>query len=55
MLTRRTFLRGALAVPAAAALGGCAGTVVQPGDLSRLRILVPASPGGGWDTTSREL
>lgn len=54
-LSRRTLLKGALALPAAAALGGCAGTVVQAGDLSRLRILVPASPGGGWDTTSREL
>jgi putative tricarboxylic transport membrane protein len=54
-LSRRTLLKGALAIPAGLVLGGCAGTVVQAGDLSRLRILVPASPGGGWDTTSREL
>ncbi|MGY1734655.1 hypothetical protein [Geodermatophilus sp. SYSU D00684] len=32
---------------------GCAGTVVQPGDLSRLRLMAPAGPGGGWDTTAR--
>ncbi|MGY5885000.1 Bug family tripartite tricarboxylate transporter substrate binding protein [Modestobacter lacusdianchii] len=54
-LTRRSFLAGALAAPALGALAGCAGTVVQPGDLSRLRLMVPASPGGGWDTTARVL
>jgi putative tricarboxylic transport membrane protein len=54
-LSRRSMLKGLLAIPAGAVVGGCAGTVVQTGDLSRLRILVPASPGGGWDTTSREL
>ena len=56
-LTRRSFLAGALAgavaTPVLGALGGCAGTVVQPGDLSRLRVMAPASPGGGWDTTAR--
>jgi putative tricarboxylic transport membrane protein len=52
-LTRRSFLAGALAAPALATLAACAGTVVQPGDLSRLRIMAPASPGGGWDTTAR--
>lgn len=51
-LSRRTLLAGALAAPA---LVGCAGTVVQPGDLSRLRIMAPASPGGGWDTTARTM
>ncbi|MGY1818544.1 Bug family tripartite tricarboxylate transporter substrate binding protein [Geodermatophilus sp. SYSU D00663] len=56
-LSRRSFLAGTVAAPAlaaaAGALGGCAGTVVQPGDLSRLRLMAPASPGGGWDTTAR--
>ena len=41
----------AVVVPTA----GCAGTVAQTGDLSRIRIMAPASPGGGWDTTSRVL
>jgi putative tricarboxylic transport membrane protein len=54
-LTRRSFLAGAVAAPVLAGLGACAGTVVQPGDLSRLRIMAPASPGGGWDTTARVL
>jgi putative tricarboxylic transport membrane protein len=56
VLTRRSFLAGLVAAPAVgalASLSGCAGTVVQPGDLSRLRIMAPASPGGGWDTTAR--
>ncbi|GAB2585577.1 Bug family tripartite tricarboxylate transporter substrate binding protein [Microlunatus antarcticus] len=53
-LSRRTFLAGALSTTALAATG-CAGTVAQPGDLSRLRIMSPASPGGGWDTTARLL
>lgn len=58
MLTRRSFLAGVVAAPALGALGslaGCAGTVVRPGDLSRLRIMAPASPGGGWDTTARTM
>ena len=54
-ISRRSFLAGAVAAPALAALAGCAGTVVQPGDLSRLRVMAPASPGGGWDTTARVL
>ena len=53
-LTRRRLLAGALAAPVPAATG-CAGTVVRPGDLSRLRIMAPASLGGGWDTTARLL
>ena len=53
-LSRRTFLAGALSTTALAA-SGCAGTVAKPGDLSRLRIMAPASPGGGWDTTARLL
>ncbi|KQS59140.1 C4-dicarboxylate ABC transporter substrate-binding protein [Geodermatophilus sp. Leaf369] len=48
-------MAGALALPALSALSACAGTVVSPGDLSRLRMMVPASPGGGWDTTARTL
>ncbi|HEU5484900.1 MAG TPA: tripartite tricarboxylate transporter substrate binding protein [Microlunatus sp.] len=51
-ISRRTLLAGAVGVPMMA-LAGCAGTVAQPGDLSRLRIMAPASPGGGWDTTAR--
>jgi putative tricarboxylic transport membrane protein len=54
ILTRRSFLAGALAAPVLT-LTGCAGTVARPGDLSRLRIMAPASPGGGWDTTARLL
>ena len=53
-LSRRSFLAGA-AGASAVALGGCAGTVAKPGDLSRLRIMAPASPGGGWDTSARLL
>jgi len=52
--SRRTLLQGALST-SALALAGCAGTVAQPGDLSRLRIMAPAAPGGGWDTTARLL
>jgi putative tricarboxylic transport membrane protein len=52
-VSRRSFLAGALAAPVLTTLAGCAGTVVQPGDLSRLRVMAPASPGGGWDTTAR--
>lgn len=37
------------------AMAACAGTVTREGDLSRVRIMAPASPGGGWDTTSRVL
>ncbi len=51
---RRGFLAGAVALPALG-LAGCAGTVTRPGDLSRLRIMAPASTGGGWDTTARTL
>jgi putative tricarboxylic transport membrane protein len=54
VVSRRTVLAGALGLPVLAATG-CAGTVAQPGDLSRLRIMAPASPGGGWDTTARLL
>jgi len=54
VVSRRTVLAGALSLPVLGA-AGCAGTVAQPGDLSRLRIMAPASPGGGWDTTARLL
>ncbi|MET0695177.1 MAG: tripartite tricarboxylate transporter substrate-binding protein [Propionibacteriaceae bacterium] len=53
-VSRRTVLLGTLGAPVLA-LTGCAGTVAKPGDLSRLRIMAPASPGGGWDTTARLL
>ena len=53
-LSRRGFLAGALGTTALAATA-CAGTVAKPGDLSRLRVMAPASPGGGWDTTARLL
>ena len=53
-VSRRTLLAGAMGT-SALALTGCAGTVAQPGDLSRLRVMAPASPGGGWDTTARLL
>jgi putative tricarboxylic transport membrane protein len=52
-LSRRSVLAGALSIPVLAAAGGCAGTVASRGDLSRLRLMAPASPGGGWDTTAR--
>jgi putative tricarboxylic transport membrane protein len=54
-MSRRAVLGAAIGGPVAWALGGCAGTVVRPGDLNRLRIMAPAGPGGGWDTTSRVL
>ncbi|HET6392793.1 MAG TPA: tripartite tricarboxylate transporter substrate binding protein [Blastococcus sp.] len=54
-VSRRSFLAGAVVAPVLGGLAGCAGTVVQPGDLSRLRVMAPASPGGGWDTTARVL
>lgn len=53
-ITRRAVLTGALGA-SVAAVTGCAGTTQKPGDLSRLRMMVPASPGGGWDTTARLL
>ena len=53
-VSRRTLLAGALSAPVLAATG-CAGTIATRGDLSRLRIMAPASPGGGWDTTARAM
>lgn len=53
-LSRRSVLATTMGA-AGAALTGCAGTVTKPGDLSRLRLMAPASPGGGWDTTARLL
>lgn len=52
-VSRRTLLAGGLSLPVLAATGACAGTVARRGDLSRLRVMAPASPGGGWDTTAR--
>jgi putative tricarboxylic transport membrane protein len=53
-MTRRNLALGVILV-CALVLSGCAGTVAGKGDLSRIRIMAPASPGGGWDTTSRVL
>lgn len=51
---RRTALALSILI-AVAPVTACAGTVVRAGDLSRVRIMAPASPGGGWDTTSRTM
>ncbi len=53
-MTRRNHLLGVI-LACALLFSGCAGTVTGQGDLSRIRIMAPASPGGGWDTTSRVL
>ena len=55
IVSRRVLLAAAAGAPFAGAVSGCAGTVVRPGDLNRLRVMAPAGPGGGWDTTSRIL
>lgn len=44
-----------VALPLVLLATACAGTVTREGDLSRVRIMAPAAPGGGWDTTSRVL
>lgn len=49
MLTRRTLLGTGLAVPILG-LAGCADRTVDP-----LRLMVPNTPGGGYDTTARIL
>ncbi|GAB3995422.1 tripartite tricarboxylate transporter substrate-binding protein [Glycomyces albus] len=55
-LRRRAFLSAAAAVPAAAAASACGATADDGGSggpLSGLRIMVPNTPGGGYDTTAR--
>src|SRR4051794_3708052 len=39
---------------ATAACGGSGGSGSSSAPLTRLRIMAPADPGGGWDSTSRE-
>lgn len=56
---RRAFLSAAAAVPVAAAASAC-GLTADSGDsdsgpLTGLRIMVPNSPGGGYDTTARSI
>ena len=49
-MDRATFLKSLAALAAA---GAVPGTWAQPG--ANLKVLIPASPGGGWDTTGRAL
>jgi len=55
---RRAFLTAAAAAPVAAAASAC-GLTADDGDaggpLTGLRIMVPNSPGGGYDTTARSI
>lgn len=59
MATRKSVLVMGVAVATALALGGCGATAGQdePGEdgkpVAGLRIMVPNSPGGGYDTTAR--
>ncbi|MBO3735875.1 Bug family tripartite tricarboxylate transporter substrate binding protein [Glycomyces niveus] len=56
---RRAFLSAAAAVPVAAAASACGLTAEEGGSdggpLTGLRIMVPNSPGGGYDTTARSI
>jgi putative tricarboxylic transport membrane protein len=55
---RRALLGAAAAVPALAAASACGLTADDGGDggpLAGLRIMVPNSPGGGYDTTARSI
>ncbi|WP_205324652.1 tripartite tricarboxylate transporter substrate binding protein [Glycomyces sp. YM15] len=57
---RRAFLSAAAAVPALAAASACGVTADDAGGdgggpLTGLRIMVPNSPGGGYDTTARSI
>jgi putative tricarboxylic transport membrane protein len=55
---RRAFLSAAAAVPALAAASACGLTAENgsgDGPLTGLRIMVPNSPGGGYDTTARSI
>lgn len=53
MLHRRTILKALGATGLAAGLAHA--TAADAQTLEKLRILVPAAPGGGWDTTGRTL
>ncbi|MCH7229659.1 hypothetical protein L0U85_02100 [Glycomyces sp. L485] len=56
---RRAFLSAAAAVPVAAAASACGATAEggssDGGPLTGLQIMVPNSPGGGYDTTARAI
>ncbi|MDN3242067.1 Bug family tripartite tricarboxylate transporter substrate binding protein [Glycomyces tritici] len=56
---RRAFLSAAAAVPLAATASACGMTADdgggEGGPLTGLRIMVPNSPGGGYDTTARSI
>jgi putative tricarboxylic transport membrane protein len=56
---RRAFLSAAAAVPLAATATACGMTAddggSEGGPLTGLRIMVPNSPGGGYDTTARSI
>ncbi|MEU5154662.1 tripartite tricarboxylate transporter substrate binding protein [Glycomyces sp. NPDC021274] len=56
---RRAFLSAAAAVPLAATASACGMTADDGGSdggpLTGLRIMVPNSPGGGYDTTARSI
>ncbi|SDD58103.1 Bug family tripartite tricarboxylate transporter substrate binding protein [Glycomyces harbinensis] len=55
---RRALLSAAAAVPVAAAASACGLTAddgADGGPLAGLRIMVPNSPGGGYDTTARSI
>src|SRR5688572_2580358 len=56
---RRALLSAAAAIPVAAAASACGLTAEDGGSdggpLTGLRIMVPNSPGGGYDTTARSI
>ncbi|GAA3796579.1 tripartite tricarboxylate transporter substrate binding protein [Sphaerisporangium flaviroseum] len=49
----RIGILAALAALAITTVSGCGGAGRQESGSTALRIMVPAAPGGGWDTTSR--
>jgi putative tricarboxylic transport membrane protein len=51
MIERRSLLLGAVALMSAVALP----LGQARADLDRLNLMVPAAPGGGWDTTARQM
>jgi len=51
-MSRRSFPAGVVAAPALGLWPAAREVSCSPGDFPRLRIMVPASPGGGWDTTA---
>jgi len=55
MPTRRELLRGAILVPAAAALTLPMIEGVEAQTVDLLKMFVPAAPGGGWDQTARTI